>query len=64
MTVSLPTRSAGSPAVRHRLERVLNDGALALLISVGHRTGLFDVMASLPPSSAMSIAGAAGLNRS
>lgn len=63
MTVSRPTRSAGSPAVRHRLERVLNDGALALLISVGHRTGLFDVMASQSPSNAAGIARAAGLSR-
>lgn len=28
---------------------VLNDGALALMTSVGHRTGFFDAMAGLPP---------------
>lgn len=27
---------------------VLNKGALALLVSVGHQTGLFDTMSTLP----------------
>ncbi len=41
---------------------VLNDGALALMISLGHRTGLFDAMAELSPSTSQQIASAAGLN--
>jgi len=41
---------------------VLNGGALALMLSVGHRTGLFDTMASLPPSTSEEIAEAAGLS--
>ena len=45
-----------------RLMGVLNDGALALMLSVGHRTGLFDAMASLPPSTSVQIAKASGLN--
>jgi ubiquinone/menaquinone biosynthesis C-methylase UbiE len=45
-----------------QLMGVLNGGALSLMLSVGHRTGLFDVMASLPPSTSMQIAEAAGLN--
>lgn len=40
---------------------VLNHGALALMTSIGHRTGLFDAMASLPPSTSTQIARAAGL---
>jgi 2-polyprenyl-3-methyl-5-hydroxy-6-metoxy-1,4-benzoquinol methylase len=40
---------------------VLNHGALALMTSIGHRTGLFDTMAKLPPSSSTQIAQAAGL---
>ena len=40
----------------------LNRGALALMISIGHRTGLFDVMAGLPPSSSARIAYAACLH--
>lgn len=41
---------------------VLNHGALALATSIGHRTGLFDAMAELPPSTSEAIAEAAGLN--
>lgn len=40
---------------------IMNGGALALMCSVGHRTGLFDVMATLEPSSSTEIAAAAGL---
>ncbi len=39
----------------------LNDGALCLMTSIGHRTGLFDVMSKLPPSTAQDIATQAGL---
>ena len=28
----------------------LNGGSLAIMISLGHRSGLFDVMRTLPPS--------------
>ena len=45
-----------------RFVDVLNSGALCLMTSVGHRTGLFDTMANLPPSSAVQIAKAAELN--
>ncbi len=45
-----------------RMMGVLNDGALALMISLGHRTGLFDAMAELPASSSRQIADAADLN--
>ncbi|MFF8844104.1 methyltransferase domain-containing protein [Streptomyces sp. NPDC015127] len=41
---------------------VLNKGALALLTSVGHQTGLFDTLAELPPSTSDEIAKAAGLD--
>jgi 2-polyprenyl-3-methyl-5-hydroxy-6-metoxy-1,4-benzoquinol methylase len=40
----------------------LNHGALCLMISVGHRTGLFDVMSSLPAATSTEIAARAGLN--
>ncbi len=33
-----------------RMLNILNDGALALMTSMGHRTGLFDVMSNLPPA--------------
>jgi 2-polyprenyl-3-methyl-5-hydroxy-6-metoxy-1,4-benzoquinol methylase len=41
---------------------ILNHGALALATSIGHRRGLFDAMADLPPSTSEEISGAAGLN--
>lgn len=44
-----------------RLLEVMNGAALAMMLSVGHRTGLFDAMASLPASSSQEIADAAGL---
>jgi ubiquinone/menaquinone biosynthesis C-methylase UbiE len=45
-----------------RLITTLNDGALCLMISVGHRTGLFDIMRDLAPSTSAEIAAKAGLN--
>jgi 2-polyprenyl-3-methyl-5-hydroxy-6-metoxy-1,4-benzoquinol methylase len=49
-------------AFAERMVGVLNEGALALMTSIGHRTGLFDAMAGLPPSTSEEIADAAGLN--
>ena len=45
-----------------RMVGVLNEGAIALMTSIGHRTGLFDAMAGLPPSTSAQIASAADLN--
>jgi SAM-dependent methyltransferase len=45
-----------------RLIGMLNQGSLALMTSIGHRTGLFDSMAGLEPSTSQQIADAAGLN--
>ena len=44
-----------------RLIGVVNSGTLALMISVGLRTGLFETMEALPPSTSAEIAAAAGL---
>ena len=41
---------------------IMNKSALALMLSVGHRTKLFDTMAKLPPSTSQEIASTAGLN--
>jgi hypothetical protein len=41
---------------------IVNGGFLSLMLSVGHRTGLLDTMATLPPSTPEQIAAAAGLN--
>lgn len=45
-----------------RVLRALNDGALCLMLSIGHRTGLFDAMRQLPPAAPHEIAQSAGLN--
>jgi ubiquinone/menaquinone biosynthesis C-methylase UbiE len=53
---------AKADAFSGRLLRALNDGALCLMMSVGHRVGLFDAMRKLPPSTSDEIARRAGLN--
>lgn len=45
-----------------RIVRTINCGFISLMISVGHRTGLFDVLAILPPSTSQAIASSAGLS--
>lgn len=45
-----------------KLVLTLNGAATALMISIGHRTGLFDAMADLPSSNVGQIAAAAGQN--
>ncbi|MBM3942576.1 MAG: methyltransferase domain-containing protein [SAR202 cluster bacterium] len=45
-----------------RLVGTLNQGTLCLMISVGHRTGLFDTMRQMAPSTSQEIARQAGLN--
>ncbi|MGQ0813510.1 MAG: class I SAM-dependent methyltransferase [Gemmatimonadota bacterium] len=45
-----------------RFLTALNEGALCLMVSVGHRTGLFDVMSQSPPATSQEIAARAGLH--
>jgi 2-polyprenyl-3-methyl-5-hydroxy-6-metoxy-1,4-benzoquinol methylase len=52
---------SGADVFASRIGRTLNSGFIALMISIGHRTGLFDAMAVLPPSTSNDIAVAAGL---
>ncbi|MEN8174864.1 MAG: class I SAM-dependent methyltransferase [Pseudomonadota bacterium] len=54
--------SEKADAFANRFVDVLNSGALCLMASIGHRTGLFDVMSGLPPSTPADIARHAGLN--
>ncbi|MGH8058977.1 MAG: transcriptional regulator, partial [Candidatus Entotheonellia bacterium] len=54
--------SAKAEAFAGRFLTALNNGALCLMVSIGHRTGLFDVMSQLPPASSEEIAARAGLN--
>lgn len=49
-------------AFADRLVGILNNGALALMVSLGHRSGLFDTMRGMDPSTSEQIASRAGLN--
>jgi hypothetical protein len=45
-----------------RMLEILNSGALSIMISIGHRSGLFDAMAGRGPRPAPRSPNAAGLN--
>jgi SAM-dependent methyltransferase len=45
-----------------RMNRMQNEASLALMVSVGHRTGLFDVMAQMPAATSTEIASRASLH--
>jgi hypothetical protein len=62
MTTTSELDQAKAEAFAERVMTILNDGALAVMISIGHRTGLFDTLANLPPATSAQIAQAAGLN--
>ncbi len=54
--------TAKAQAFAERLLTILNDGAVSLMISIGHRTGLLDAMRDAAPSTSAEIAARAGLN--
>ena len=45
-----------------RLVEMLNGAGLSMMLAIGHRTKLFDVMSQMEPSTSSQIAGAANLN--
>src|SRR3712207_2040573 len=53
---------AKAEAFAERVLGMYNQGALALMTSIGHRTELFDTLATMPPATSAEIARAAGLN--
>jgi 2-polyprenyl-3-methyl-5-hydroxy-6-metoxy-1,4-benzoquinol methylase len=57
-----PLQDARVEAFAARMVGVLDDASLALLTSVGHRTGVFEAMAGLGPASSAEIARAAALD--
>lgn len=61
-TQQSPLDAARAEAFAGELVQTLNHGALCLMISVGHRTGLFDTMSALPPVTSHELAVAANLN--
>jgi SAM-dependent methyltransferase len=52
----------GSAEFAERMIGTLNEAALALMVSVGHRTGLFDVLAGMPAATSAEIASRAALD--
>jgi 2-polyprenyl-3-methyl-5-hydroxy-6-metoxy-1,4-benzoquinol methylase len=61
MERSLDRQNVAAGVFAGRIARTLNHGFTTLMVSIGHRTGLFDVLAALPPSTSEAIARAAGL---
>ncbi|MEX2409649.1 MAG: class I SAM-dependent methyltransferase, partial [Rhodovibrionaceae bacterium] len=53
---------AQAEAFADKLVGILNGGALSLMLSIGHRTGLFDTLAVLPPCDSKTLAAEAGLD--
>lgn len=60
MSTTVQDRAA---AFEERLVDILNSGALSLMVSVGHRTGLFDALAGAGPVTIDELARAAGCDR-
>jgi SAM-dependent methyltransferase len=61
-TQATSTAQAAADNFTSRMVGILNDAAVALLVSIGHQTFLFDLLATLPPASSTEIADAAGLD--
>lgn len=65
IVADLPTETTldtdRAEAFTGRLVGILSDASVALMLSVGHRVGLFDTLAQLPPSTSATIAERAGL---
>jgi ubiquinone/menaquinone biosynthesis C-methylase UbiE len=53
---------AKAEAFAGRFLTALNDAALCLMVSIGHRTGLFDIMSKSPAKTSEEIAARAGLS--
>ena len=42
-------------AFLERASGLVNDGAVAVMMGIGHRTGLFDTLAAMPPATSPEI---------
>lgn len=60
--IAMPEMSGIDEGFDEWFVSAINGGTLMLMISVGHRTGLFDVMSELGWSDSKELAGEAGLN--
>jgi 2-polyprenyl-3-methyl-5-hydroxy-6-metoxy-1,4-benzoquinol methylase len=62
MTTETQVDPQKAEAFAGRMLGILNGGILSYMLSIGHRTGLFDTMAAMPPATSEQIASAARLN--
>ena len=62
MCTACLTKPVPTDEFAEQLLGLLNGAAVIQMLSIGHRTGLLDAMADLPPSTSAEIANAAGLN--
>ncbi len=60
-TVTYDNSDAAAEAFLDRTCEIIDAGAQSVMISIGHRTGLFDTLADRGPSTSQEIADAAGL---
>lgn len=59
-TQPIPTTTANG--FDEKLMNMITNGTVAMMISIGHRTGLFDAMSGMRPASSREIADQTGLN--
>ena len=57
-----PFEAVAAEAFAERMAETVNQAAIAVMVSLGHRTGLFDTLAELPPATSQRIADAAELS--
>lgn len=60
--LSVPAPARTPEQFGDRFASMINHAAIVTMTSLGHRLGLFDTLASLPPATSPQIAEAAGLN--
>lgn len=61
LAAALPFEAGTAEAFAEKVATIVNDGAICIMLSIGHRTGLFDTLATLPPSTSSRIAERASL---
>ncbi|WP_101947301.1 class I SAM-dependent methyltransferase [Mycobacterium sp. 3519A] len=60
--MSTQTHAETTEEFAERMVGAIDSASLAILLSIGHQTKLFDTLAELPPATSAQIADAAGLN--
>ncbi|MDZ7882601.1 MAG: class I SAM-dependent methyltransferase [Mycobacterium sp.] len=62
MTDTIEAMTESNEEFAGRIVGTIDAASIAILLSIGHQTKLFDTLASLPPATSTQIADAAGLN--